>query len=452
MKKTIYSTVLLFFVLMNNVKAQDYLSFYNLGDYVIQTQNVSPIYLPKYKVNFGTPLNVGFNLNSQIKLSDILVDSGNNLKIDFNNLNAAAADANVIATDVVANIFMLGFKTKKGSITLFANAKSSLAWEFSKNFTTVAANGFGESFALTAEKLGFTSYSEIGVGVTRTFFDDKLSLGLRLKSLSGIAHSSLEDGAQFSLDINPANFLWTLNTTNATVNTSGVSDTADNIAFFGQNSGFGMDIGLGYEINEKFSFELSINDLGSINWKDNVTNYNLQDVTNGVYTGFDFQNSGNVQDEIENALNDVLGATETQESFNSKIGSRTFFSAKYKMSEKNVFRATYFSNKNPYINIKPSFGLGYNRELSRATYGVVASAGGNNGGFRLGANLAVQLGFLQLYTALDDLSSIGGKVQDSNTANFRFGMNFLFGQLNKSKVKMDEEKEEKEELLEENNR
>ena len=122
------------------------------------------------------------------------------------------------------------------------------------------------------------------------------------------------------------------------------------------------------------------------------------------------------------------------------------------MSEKNVFRATYFSNKNPYINIKPSFGLGYNRELSRATYGVVASAGGNNGGFRLGANLAVQLGFLQLYTALDDLSSIGGKVQDSNTANFRFGMNFLFGQLNKSKVKMDEEEEEKEELLEENNR
>ena len=450
MKKTIYSTILLFFVLMGNIKAQDYLSFYNLGDYVIQTQNVSPIYLPKYKVNFGTPLNVGFNLSSEIKLSDILIDSGNNIKIDFNNLNAAAADANVVATDVVANIFMLGFKTKKGSITLFANAKSNLVWEFSKDFTAVAANGFGESFALTAEKFGFTSYSEIGIGVTRTFLDDKLSIGLRLKSLSGIAHSSLEDGAQFSLDINPANFLWTLNTTNATVNTSGVSDT-DSIAFFGENSGFGMDIGLGYEINEKFSFELSINDLGSINWKDNVTNYNLQDVTNGVYSGFDFQNSGNAQDEIENALNDVLGATETQESFKSKIGSRTFFSAKYKMSEKNVFRATYFSNKNPYINIKPSFGLGYNRELNSATYGVVASAGGNNGGFRLGANLAVQLGFLQLYTALDDLSSIGGTVQDSNTTNFRFGMNFLFGQLNKSKVKIDEEEEEKEELLEENN-
>ena len=101
MKKTIYSTILLFFILTNNVKAQDYLSFYNLGDYVIQTQNISPIYLPKYKVNFGTPLNIGFNLNSGIKLNDILVESGNNIKIDFNNLNASAADANVVAIESV---------------------------------------------------------------------------------------------------------------------------------------------------------------------------------------------------------------------------------------------------------------------------------------------------------------------------------------------------------------
>ncbi|WP_397445659.1 DUF5723 family protein [Polaribacter sp. R77954] len=448
MKKHIYSISLLFFILINNTNAQDYLSFYNLKDYVIQTQDVSPIYLPKYKVNIGTPLNTGFNLNSDIKISDILVESGNNLKIDFNNLNSVAAEANAVVTDIVANIFMLGFKTKKGSITFFANAKSNLAWEFTKEFTNVAANGFGESFALTAEKIGFTSYSEIGVGITRTFLEDKLAIALRLKSLSGIAQASLEDDAQFSLDINPANFLWTVNTTNATVNTSGVSDT-ENLSFFGKNGGFGMDIGLAYELNNKLSFEFSMNDLGSITWEDNVTNYNLQDVTNGVYSGFDFQNSGNIETEIEDALNNVLGATETQESFKTKIGSRTFFSAKYKLSEKNILRATYFSNNNPYINIKPSFGLGYNRALNKATYGIVASTGGNNGGFRLGANLAVQLGFLQIYTALEDISNIGGKVQEANTANFRFGMNFLFGYKGKSKnIEEEDDKEDKLEISE----
>ena len=201
-----------------------------------------------------------------------------------------------------------------------------------------------------------------------------------------------------------------------------------------------MDFGLGYELNDKFSFELSINDLGSINWEENVTNYNIADVNGAVYNGFDFQNSGNVQDEIEDALNDVIGTTETSESFTSKLSSRTFFSAKYKMSEKNVFRATYFSNNNPYIETKPSYGLGYNRELKKSTYGLIASAGGNNGGFRFGANLAVQLGFLQLYTAIDDLSNIGGKVQEANAANFRFGMNFLFGYKGKTKsIKIEEE-------------
>lgn len=450
MKKYIYSISLLIFVFINNTKAQDYLSFYNLGKYVIQTQDLSPILLPKYKVSFGTPLNAGLNLNSEITINQLLVESGNNLKVDFDNLNMVAGETNIVTTDIVANIFMLAFKINKGSISFFANAKSSLAWQFSEDFTEIAANGFGQSFSLSREKIGFTSYSEIGIGYTRTFLDDKLAIGLRLKSLSGIAHSSLDENAQFAVDINNTNFIWTASAVNATLNTSGVSDT-ENISFFGSNGGFAMDLGLSYELNDKFSFEFSINDLGSINWQDNVTNYNIEDVNGGVYNGFDFEDSGNVQDEIEDALNDVIGTTETNESFKTDISSRMFFSAKYKMSEKNVLRATYFSNNNPYIDTKPSFGLGYNRELNKSTYGIIASAGGINSGFRFGANLAVQLGFLQLYTAIDDISNIGGKVQEANTANFRFGMNFLFGYIGKSKTTKIEEIKKEVETLEPKN-
>ena len=97
MKKYIYTTSLLFFVLISNIKAQENLSFYNLNDYVIQTQNISPVYLPKYKYNFSTPLNFGGDINSTIKLNDILVENGNNLKIDFNNLNSVAEDNNFLA-------------------------------------------------------------------------------------------------------------------------------------------------------------------------------------------------------------------------------------------------------------------------------------------------------------------------------------------------------------------
>ena len=76
MKIYIYTTSLLFFVLISNIKAQENLSFYNLNDFVIQTQNISPVYLPKYKYNFGTPLNFSGDINSTIKLNDILVENG----------------------------------------------------------------------------------------------------------------------------------------------------------------------------------------------------------------------------------------------------------------------------------------------------------------------------------------------------------------------------------------
>ena len=154
--------------------------------------------------------------------------------------------------------------------------------------------------------------------------------------------------------------------------------------------------------------------------------------------------SVNTQYDIEDALNNVIGTDESNTSFKSKIGSKILFSSKYQMSEKNVFRATYFSYNNPYVDIKPSFGLGYNRELNKSTYGVIASTGGNNGGFRLGANLAVQLGFLQLYGAIDDFSSLYGKVEQSNEANFRLGINFLFGYSAKSN---DDKLAEKDQLL-----
>lgn len=432
MKIYIYSFGLLFFLFVNETKAQDYLSFYNLGDYVVQTQDLSPILLPKYKINFGTPLNVGLNINSEITINEFLVESGTNLKVDFDNLNTVAGETNIVTSDIVANIFILAFKINKGSISIFANAKSNLAWQFSEDFTNIAANGFEQSFSLSKENIGFTSYSEIGIGYTRTFLGDKIAVGLRLKALAGIAHTSLEENAQFGVEINSTNFLWTASATNATLNTSGISDT-ENLSLFGNNGGFAMDLGLIYKLNDKFSFELSINDLGSINWKDNVTNYNIEDVNGSVYNGFDFEDSIDVQDEIENALNNVIGTTETNESFKTNISSRIFFSTKYKMSKKNVLRATYFKNNNPYINTNPRFGLGYNRELNKSTYGIIASAGGITNKLRFGANLAVQLGFLQLYTAIDDVTNIGGKVQEANTANLRFGMNFLFGYKGKSK-------------------
>ena len=434
MKK--YTYIFIFFIFIGNSRAQDYLSFYNLRDYVIQTQNLSPVFLPKYSVSFGTPVNAGITFNSTYKISDVLVASnGGNLKVDIDNLNALAQKSNAINTNIANNLFMLGIKLSKGSLTFFVNTRTNLNWQFSDNFTNVLADGFGRSFSFSNERLRVSSYSEIGIGFTQQFLKKKLALAVRVKSLNGIAHAEIQDNALFSADINDTN--WVFNSANATVNTSGFSnESGEEFAVFTGNSGIGVDLGVNYKVTNKLSVDVALNDLGAIDWKENVVNYNIGDTNEAVYEGVDFEGSGDILDEIETTLGDVLETSETKESFSTKLGSKLFASVKYQLSEKNTLQAVYFKDNNPYIDIAPSYAIGYNRSLIKSTFGFTAGSGGVDGDFRFGANFAVQLAFLQLYAAVDDFSTMGGKVQDINSTNVRFGVNFLFGY--KRKVILDE--------------
>jgi len=68
MKKHIYIYIGFLVIAANNINAQDYFSFYNLGDYVVQTQNISPVYIPKNSFTLAIPVaNLGFNFNSGFK-------------------------------------------------------------------------------------------------------------------------------------------------------------------------------------------------------------------------------------------------------------------------------------------------------------------------------------------------------------------------------------------------
>ncbi|MFC2110210.1 DUF5723 family protein [Bacteroidota bacterium] len=428
MKKHIYIYIVLLFTTIGSVNAQDYFAFYNLGDYVAQTQNVSPVYLPKNSFTLGTPANIGANLDSNLTLSSLLTDNGATLKIDFDNLYANSEDKNQLYTDINANIFMMAFKTKKGSLTLFANLRNSINWQYSKEFTRIAANGFGSSFALSDEKMESTTYSEIGIGYTRKFLKDKLAVGVRLKSLNGIAHAGTVENSSFSVDIDPNTSAWTVMAANATVNTSGTEqEEGEEMALFTENKGFGFDIGATYEITPKLTVEVAVNDIGSIDWSEKVKNYNIEDTSGSVYSGVDLDTGGSIDDEITSALEDVIGTSETEEGFTTKLATKTYISAKYQLSKKNALTAAFFKNSNPVVEIKPSYALGFNRTLNKTTYGVVASSGGPNSDMRFGANMVFRLAFLQLYAAVDNIANLTAKVEDANGGNIRVGLNFVFG-------------------------
>lgn len=425
MKKHIYIYITFIFVGISNVNAQDYFSFYNLGDYVVQTQNISPVFIPKSSFTFAVPgANSGIGLNAGFKINELLVQNGATNRIDLENLYNETEDANNLNLDLSVNLFYMAFKRERGSLTIFANTRVTNDFRYSKDFLQVAAYGIQDDFSLQ-EQNNLTAYNEFGVGFTQTFLDDKLAVAVRVKYLNGITHSSIEEGAQVSLMINDETRDYTISAENATVNSAGsIFTNSDEFKIFTGNTGFGFDFGATFKATKKLTFEIAVNDIGSITWKEDIKNYNILDATNDVYSGIDLRTQTDLGQEFLDVLSDVYPNTETEVEFDSKLTMKSYVSARYALTEKNLFTLAAF-NSSAFDEFKPSYSLGYNRTLNKNTFGVLTSMGGINNDLSFGANFAVNLGPVQLYAAADRL--IFGKIEEASQLNFRLGLNLVFG-------------------------
>ena len=425
MKK--HLSLIFFFAALASTKAQNDFSFYHMGDYVTQTQNLSPVYLPKNSFTFGTAANIGGSVHSNLLLSDVWVSDGNALRIDFDRLNAVAQEENTFNADLSTSLLMLSLKTRKGSISLFANIRSTVNWTFGKDFTRIGAQGFSDSFALSNDKIAVTAYSEVGIGFTRTFLDNRLAVGLRLKALHGFSHGQTKEKAAFSIDIDPLTSAWNVQASNATIQTSGLALAEDELLLFTDNKGFGMDIGATYAATDKLTLELAVNDIGSIHWTQDVRNYILEDTAGSSFHGANLNAEGSIEEELEAALNEVIGTQETTASFKSQLATRTFVSARYQLSPKNALVAAFFKNSPSLVTQTPSYSLGYQRTLQKTTYGILARTGSAQENIYIGANAMLRLGFFQLYAATDNVASLFGKVEEVHGGSLRFGLNVVFG-------------------------
>ncbi|NIJ46120.1 hypothetical protein FHR24_002598 [Wenyingzhuangia heitensis] len=428
-------------LLTNSAKAQSQISFFHLGDYVQQSTDVSPVYIPKNSFSFGLP-GVSLSFSNGFSSSDLLtVEAGtenttdqfgnDTERLDYNFQNIydqVDGDYNDLSLIQSVNILNLAFKRKHGSLSLFVNQKSNVNWQMSKNGLL---NLFNDGLAKTGnsividDNVDVTSYVEGGVGFTQQFLKDKLAIGVRVKYLIGISNGSTEEDGTAQIDINN-DMSWTINTNNAFARTAGLTGEDDE-EFSTANSGIGFDIGASYEIIPNLVIEAAVNDIGSITWKENVKEYYLEDVTNLKHDGTDLRSDNDVLEELE-ALVETgkLDASEREgSSYKTSLMTTSYLSASYKLANIHQFRATMYNN-HKLEDSKAILALGYNLALDKTTYGVVGIKN-DQGDMDLGVNLATKLGPLQLYLATDNLNKLLGPVEDIRQANIRFGLNFVFG-------------------------
>ncbi|NJB83806.1 DUF5723 family protein [Wenyingzhuangia aestuarii] len=426
-------------LLTNSVKAQSQISFFHLGDYVQQSTDVSPVYIPKNSFSFGLP-GVSLSLSNGFSSSDLLTvvpgtenttdQFGNDkeeLEYNYKNVyDQIEGDHNDLDFVQSINILNLAFKRKHGSLSFFVNQKSNINWQMSKNgIVNILANGITDQ-VLFDDNMDITTYAEAGVGFTQQFLNDKLAVGVRVKYLIGAANGSTQENGTAQINVND-DLTWTINTNEAVARVAGVplGDDED-YEFSTNNSGIGFDIGASYEIIPNLVIEAAVNDIGSITWKENIKEYYMENVTDLVIDGADLDAGGDVLEELVDELEENMELGEREgSSYKTSLATTSYLSASYKLANVHQFRATMFNN-HTVEDSEAILALGYNLSLDRTTYGIVGIKNAY-GEMDLGVNLATKIGPLQIYLATDNLNRILGPVEDLKQANIRFGLNFVFG-------------------------
>ena len=178
-------------------------------------------------------------------------------------------------------------------------------------------------------------FHEIGIGYVHKFLCKRLTVGTRIKRVTGMFHASIQERAIGTLATDATDFVWTVNLENASANTAGLdylfnSDNY-NVKDFtkylvnNENSTIAFDIGVKFKVLVAGA-EAAINDIGSINWKEQTRNYNLYDTT-VIFRGVELEGIENSNQVLEDSLTNKFRSDETRLAFSSNLPTRVFLTA-----------------------------------------------------------------------------------------------------------------------------
>ena len=438
MKKTFTIICLCFLVNQLSIAQQD-LTMFNFND-IPQSSYSNPANQFNGKFYIGLPAmsSVYFSAsNSGFAYSDFIKKQGDSLRLDFNSMISELEDKNFMSFNTKVDIISFGFKVGKRTQIMFnATENVNFRFNYTKDFATFIHKGnlaFSDNTA-NFEGLGFSAnyYREYGIGISHQF-GDKLRVGARFKYLYGIANIDSKK-TDISLRTDPITYGLTAKA-DILINTSGSLDSLSNQDGFisgNDNTGFGIDLGMNYELNNKLSINASVIDLGFIDWGTEVTNHVIDDGQysfNGIeietFSPEDDTSGTTVFDRLADSLEEAFNIRETNESYTTALVGRIYIGANYKLNEKLVlgglFQSEFYKG-----SIRPSLTASANYKVSKwiglaASYSIINRSYNN-----LGIGININPGPVQLYIVSDNI--LGGiRPQHARHSQVRVGLNLIFG-------------------------
>lgn len=447
MHKQIYLSILLSLISLPLIAQQDLGIHFMNG--IWQSTFTNPANVPDHKFVISLP---GFYNQARIDnftYHDVIRtnDQGETI-IDIDNVISAMGPENIIRNQADVPTLALGVKINniflQAGHRLHVNAYLDYPKELAQVLWQGNAQFVGQVVDIGPDILT-QAYHSFYVGATGEIAPG-VWLGGRFKVLNGIADLSTssrelrfltdEEYYQTTLEAN-----YSLNGTgsleyNGLNNDSGIDLNNGNFDFdqlFADNYGIAVDLGIKMRY-DRLTLAFSALDLGAITWREDASNLSL----NGRfdYEGLDIikdalhENTSSVS--IRDSIEAAFSVEETNLSYSTALPAKFYISGAFDLSEQMQLGGLVYVERFREKTI-PTFGISLNTRLTR-----LLSLGGlysynEQEPIRFGANAALTLGPIQLMAATDNLLT-AFRLEDSNSANFRLGLNLVFGRNRESDI------------------
>ena len=326
-----------------------------------------------------------FNLsNSGFKPKDLITqNSQGQTYLDLDNMLSKLKKNNYLTTALNVDLVTFGFRVKKKNYFSFNLSQNmNFRVRYPKDFMNVLINGNGADGIIgTEQKFNFgvdmMHYTDVSLGYSRDL-NDKLTVGGRFKYLMG-QENIYSKKTDVTLTTGVQNFDLTAKSDIA-IYTSGLDTnsrlnknfSATKYLFNTKNSGFAIDLGGNYKLNDKWSFSASVIDLGFIKWKENTKNFISDNPGASVsFSGVNLKDFINDSTTIEKSAQktfDSIGkqfaVSERNGSYRSWLNTKIYLSGNYHINEKN-FAGLLLYGQVYDKKIHPAVTVSYNTAIGR---------------------------------------------------------------------------------------
>jgi hypothetical protein len=422
------------------LQAQQNMLLYHLQN-IPQSNFLNPGQIPLVKKYIGLPILSG--VRGGAGTNELMYDDFRSWlgdaqeETDYFGLNNRISDGiGRIVLDAEVHLLSLGTRIGKGFASLDIGQVVYASGRFSKSIFTLLSDlqeqpytgGAPLMYDFTNLDLNGAHYRSFSLGYAHQL-SSNLSVGGRFRWLQGAQGIWTDKNDLRFRNQTDGSLLEVMGQLN--ILTSGLSGQEDSDFFShlqtGGNSGFAVDLGGVYQLNDEWEFAVSALNIGQISWKKQVDYAVI-----GDHISFTNEDPDTFVEQWKTAIEDQLDGmpANPEVRFTTPLPQRFIFASRYFLNPKTslgLLANTVFFNRSTDIAVS----LSANTRMGKILGASVAATYNSYSTFNLGLGFSVDLGPVQVYALADNLPAVFNW-KNAGSVQAQLGINLIFGRLSRS--------------------